>query len=328
MANGVLVFAEQRDGVFRGPAFEALTQGRRLAGQLGTDLSAAVLGSGIAGTVEVLKEYGVDAVFVADSEHLARYTTEGYADVFSKIVREKNPSIVLMPASSLGRDLAPRVAAHLETGLITECTALEISDGRLLGTRPVYAGKALIKTFVKTDPQMATLRPKVFSAETISESKETHVEQVDVTTGAERIRAKVIEFQSSGGDRPELTEADIIVSGGRGMGNADSFNVIEDLADALGAAVGASRSAVDAGWRPHPDQVGQTGKTVSPSLYIACGISGAIQHLAGMSSSKYIVAINKNPDAPIFKVATYGIVGDLFEVVPALTEEVKKLQAA
>ena len=328
MANGVLVFAEQRDGAFRGPTFEVLTEGRRLATQLGADLSAAVLGSGMAGTVDVLKEYGVDAVFIADSEILAKYSTEGYTDVLSSIIRGNNPSIVLMPASSLGKDLAPRVAAHLETGLITECTALDISDGRLLATRPVYAGKALVKTVVKTDPQMATLRPKVFSAETVSDLKETQVEQLDVATGAERIRAKVIEFQSSGGDRPELTEADIIVSGGRGMGNAENFNIIEGLADALGAAVGASRSAVDAGWRPHPDQVGQTGKTVSPSLYIACGISGAIQHLAGMSSSKYIVAINKNPDAPIFKVATYGIVGDLFEVVPALTEEVKKLQAA
>lgn len=327
MANGVLVFAEQRDGAFRGPTFEALTEGRRLASRLGADLSAAVLGSGIASTVEALTEYGADAVFVADSEFLATYSTEGYADVLANIIRGKDPSIVLMPASSLGKDLAPRVAAHLGTGLITECTALDISDGRLIATRPVYAGKALIKTVVKTVPQMATLRPKVFPAEPVSESKGTQVEQVDVTTGAERIRAKVVEVQSRGSDRPELTEADIIVSGGRGMGNAENFNIIEGLADALGAAVGASRSAVDAGWRLHPDQVGQTGKTVSPSLYIACGISGAIQHLAGMSSSKNIVAINKNPDAPIFRVATYGIVGDLFEVVPALTEEVKKLQA-
>ena len=328
MANGVLVFAEQRNGTFRGSTFEALSEGRRLASQVGTDLSAAVLGAGISGTVDSLKAYGVDTVFLADSEFLAHYSTEGYADVLCGILRKKNPSIILMSATSQGKDLAPRIAAQLETGLITECTGLEISEGRLLATRPVYAGKALIKTIVKTDPQMVTLRPKIFAAEPVSEAKDVQTEQVDVQTGAERIRTKVLELQVRGGDRPELTESDIIVSGGRGMGNSENFKVVEELADALGAAVGASRSAVDAGWRPHPDQVGQTGKTVSPSLYIACGISGAIQHLAGMSSSKYIVAINKNPDAPIFKVATYGIVGDLFEVVPTLTEEVKKLQAA
>lgn len=328
MASGILVFAEQRGGTFRGPTFEAVTEGRRLANRLGTDLGVAVLGAGIAEAVISLKEYGVDRAFVADSDVLATYSTEGYADVLSHIIREKSPSIVLMPASAMGKDLAPRVAAQLETGLATECTALDIVDGRLLATRPVYAGKVLIKTVIKSDPQMATLRPKVFTAETIPDPKEIGAEQLDVKSGAERIRARVVEFKASAGDRPELTEADIIVSGGRGMGNAENFRVIEELANTLGAAVGASRSAVDAGWRPHPDQVGQTGKTVSPSLYIACGISGAIQHLAGMSSSKCIVAVNKNPDAPIFKVATYGIVGDLFEVVPALTEEMKRLQVA
>jgi electron transfer flavoprotein alpha subunit len=326
MATGVLVFAEQRNGTFRGSTFEALSEGKRIAGQMGSEVSAAILGAGIGGIAESLKEYGVDSAFVADSELLAQYSTEGYAHVLADIVREVNPSIILMSATAMGKDLAPRVAAQLETGVFTECTALEIVDGRLRATRPVYAGKALIQTVVKTDPQIATLRPKVFGAEPVQDSKEVRTEQVGVKIGAEHIRAKVVEFQARGSDRPELTEADVIVSGGRGMGNGENFKIIEELADTLGAAVGASRSVVDSGWRPHPDQVGQTGKTVSPSLYIACGISGAIQHLAGMSSSKYIVAINKNPDAPIFKVATYGIVGDLFQVVPALTEEIKRIQ--
>lgn len=327
MANGVLVFTEQRKGTFRASTFEALSEGVRIAGQLGSDVTAAILGSGVSDMVDSLKAYGAHRALVADSDLLARYSTEGYADVLADIVRENNPSVILLSATAMGKDLAPRLAAYLGTGLLTECTALDVTDGRLQATRPVYAGKALIKTVLTADPQIATLRPKVFSAEAVGDPKDVQIQQVDVKTGAETIRAKVVEFQARGGDRPELTEADIIVSGGRGLGNGDNFKVIEALADSLGAAVGASRSAVDAGWRSHPDQVGQTGKTVSPSLYIACGISGAIQHLAGMSSSNYIVAINKNPDAPIFKVATYGIVGDLFDVVPALTEELKRIQS-
>lgn len=328
MANGVLVFAEQRNAAFRGPTMESLSQGRRLADGMGSSLTAAVLGSGISRSLDSLSAYGVDTVAVADSPLLNTYTTEGYADVLAQIIREKNPALVLIPATSMGKDLAPRVAAILETGLLSDCTALEMQDGLLCAVRPVYAGKALIKAMVRATPQMVTLRPKVFSADPVAGQKTAQVERVAVQAGAEKIRAKMLEFRATSGNRPELSEADIIVSGGRGMGNSENFKVIEALADVLGGAVGASRSAVDSGWRPHPDQVGQTGRTVSPSLYIACGISGAIQHLAGMSSSKFIVAINKNPDAPIFKFATYGIVGDLFEVVPALTEEIKRLKAA
>jgi len=326
MANSVLVFAEQRNGTFRGSTFEAVCEGKRIAGRLGTDVVVAILGAGLGNVADALKGYGADRVVVADNELLAQYSTEGYAHVLADIARDLNPSVILLSATAMGKDLAPRVAVHLDTGLMTECTALDVIDGRVQATRPVYAGKALIKTVVRKDPQIATLRPKLFPVEE-SAGGDFQTEQIDIQLGAEKIRARVVELQARGGDRPELTEADIIVSGGRGMGDADKFSVIDGLADTLGAAVGASRSAVDAGWRPHPDQVGQTGKTVAPSLYIACGISGAIQHLAGMTSSKCIVAINKNPDAPIFKVATYGIVGDLFDVVPALTEELKKIQS-
>jgi electron transfer flavoprotein alpha subunit len=256
---------------------------------------------------------------------LANYP-DGHADVLADIVRRTDPAVVLMSASFRGRDLAPRLAAKLGAGLVSDVTGVEVvEDGRLRITRPIYAGKAIARVVEKSRPQMATVRPNVFPVPPPDPSRTAQVEEVEAEVGD--IRAIVREVVQTATGRVELTEADIIVSGGRGMGGPENYALIRELADVLGAAVGASRAAVDAGWRPHSDQVGQTGKTVSPTLYIACGISGAIQHLAGMKSSRYIVAINKDPEAPIFKVADYGIVADLFTAVPLLTEEFRKLLA-
>ena len=232
------------------------------------------------------------------------------------------PSVLIVVASSMGKDIAPRVASSLDAGLATDCTGVEVSEGKIIVTRPVYAGKALVKVRIDSDLQILAIRPNIFPQKTEGDKGP---EVVDLQIVEKK--NPVSDVQHIKGERAELTEASIIVSGGRGVGGPDNFHVTEELADVLGAAVGASRAVVDAGWRPHSEQVGQTGKTVSPNLYIACGISGAIQHLAGMSSSKVIVAINKDPEAPIFKVATYGIVGDLFEVVPRMVEAIKELNS-
>jgi len=291
-----------------------------------TELTAAVIGSGIEGIAPTLGKYGADRVLVADDNAFKFYSPEGYTRVLAEVIKTRGPSIVLLPASALGKDLAPKLAARLKLGLATECTQLFITDGRLEAQRPVYAGKALIRVRFETEPQLATLRPNVFPIKELDQPKSPSVEKVKISVSPADLGAIVKEIIPAPGGRVDLTEADVVVSGGRGMKGPENFKLLEELADLLGGAVGASRAAVDAGWRPHSDQVGQTGKVVTPSLYIACGISGAIQHLAGMSSSKCIVAINKDPDAPIFQRADYGIVGDLFEVVPALIEEIKKLR--
>ncbi|MFQ6059385.1 MAG: electron transfer flavoprotein subunit alpha/FixB family protein [Anaerolineae bacterium] len=323
--GNVLVIAEERDGVLKKVTYEMLGEGKRIAEQLGGTVEAAVLGSGVAGLAEPLAHYGADKVYVADSPALANYP-EGHANVLADIVQRADPAVIFMSASFRGRDLAPRLAAKLGVGLASDCISFEVEgDGRLRITRPIYAGKAIAKVVERTRPQMATVRPNIFPVPQPDTSRRAEIEEVEAKV--RDIRAIVKEVVKTTTGRVELTEADIIVSGGRGMGGPENYAVIEELADVLGAAVGASRAAVDAGWRPHSDQVGQTGKTVSPTLYIACGISGAIQHLAGMKTSKYIVAINKDPEAPIFKVADYGIVADLFKVVPILTEEFKKLLA-
>lgn len=319
----ILAFAEQRDNAFRKSAFETVTAGKKLAGESGAELVALVIGGNVSPIAESLGFYGASRVLVAEDAKLQLYSATAYAKVVAEVAAKEKADILLLPATAMGKDLSPRVAVKLEAGLAVDCTALAWEDGNVKATRPVYAGKALIEVRISTPRKVFTLRPNVFTAEKAGDSKAA-VEQYRISLGDADYSVQAKEVAHSSG-RIDVAEADIVVSGGRGLKGPENFKMIEELAKVLGAAVGASRAVVDAGWRPHDEQVGQTGKTVSPSLYIAVGISGAIQHLAGMSSSKYIVAINKDKDAPIFGVADYGIVGDAFEVVPALTQEVKKL---
>jgi len=320
MAQGVLVFAEQVDGSFRKIAYEAVSEGRRLADTLGETATAIVLGSGVEGIAGKLGKYGADKILVGDDPAVADYTTDAYANVLFDVVKDNDPRILLLGASSQGKDLSARLAARLRVGLAMDCIALKLDGEKLIATRPMYGGKVFAEVALEGIPQMSAIRPNVM--EIVEAAKPGNVEKVAINTGG--VKTRVVEKRLEAASKVDLTEADVIVSGGRGMGGPD-FSVIEELAKALGGTVGASRSAVDEGWRPHSDQVGQTGKVVCPNLYIACGISGAIQHLAGMGSSKYVVAINKDPEAPIFKKADYGIVEDLFRAVPAITAELKKV---
>ena len=326
MAKGIWVFAEQRDEEIKKVTYELLSAGRKAADALGEELCAVLMGRGVGSLAGKLGEYGADKVYVVDADALENYTTDAYTNVLADLAKEHQPTAILLACSVAGRDLAAQVAQRLGTGLMTDCTDIAMEDGQLVFTRPIYAGKAFVKAACpQARPVMATIRPNVLAADAPQAGRAA--ETVTVSAGAGDIRQVIKEIIKQISTRPELTEADIIVSGGRGMKGPENFAILEELADVLGAAVGASRAAVDAGWLSHSFQVGQTGKTVSPVLYIACGISGAIQHLAGMSSSKCIVAINKDPEANIFKVADYGIVGDLFEIVPLLKEEMKKLLA-
>ncbi len=325
MGNNVLVIAEQRGGVLKKVTFELLGVGAALASRLGGSVEAALLGSGLDNLSEALAQHGAAKVYLADDPGLARYSSEGYCNTLAALIQTIQPAIVLAGATAMGKDLAPRLAARLGVGLASDCTDLEIDNGRLLATRPIFAGKALAKVKLNGDPQMATVRPNVLPVPAPDASRTPTVQPVAAVV--DRIRARVVDIVSAGVGEIDVAEANIIVSGGRGVGGPEGFAPIRSLAKTLGAAVGASRAAVDAGWIEHSHQVGQTGKTVTPNLYIACGISGAIQHLAGMKTSKVIVAINKDPEAPIFKVANYGIVGDLFTVVPLLEQELKALLA-
>ena len=318
----LLAFAEQREGRFKKSAFEVTQAARRIADRLGAELVTLVIGSSTDGMIASLGSYGATRVLHADDHRLQSYSTTAYAKVVAEAAKLEQASMVFLPASQLGKDLAPRVAGKLKAGIAADCIALRVENGEVIATRPVYAGKAMADVIVTSDIKLFTLRPNVFTANPTGGASVT-TERVTIELGDADFASRVTGVTVSTG-RPDVTEASIIVSGGRGMKDPESFRLVENLADTLGAAVGASRAVVDAGWRPHDEQVGQTGKTVSPSLYIACGISGAVQHLAGMSSSKCIVAINKDKDAPIFQVADYGIVGDVFDVLPALNEELKK----
>jgi len=325
MAQGVWTIAEQRNGEIRKITYEIVSEGRRLADALGQELTVILLGSNIKGTAAELGEYGADKVLVADDSRLEPYTTDAYVSVISELVKANDPQILILGASVQGKDLAGRLAASLDVGMAQDCTAFAVEDGNLVATRPIYAGKAYAKvTFENSLPQMAAARPKVMSINEPDASRSAEVIDASFTLDDGDLKTKVIDVAKDESGKVDLTEADKIVSGGRGMKGPENYKILEELADVIGASVGASRAAVDAGWRPQSDQVGQTGKVVSPNLYVACGISGAIQHLAGMSTSKVIVAINKDEDAPIFQRADYGVVGDLFDVVPAFTEEVKK----
>lgn len=323
MAKGVWIVAEQRDNALRKISFELASVARRLADELDEEVGAVLLGSGVEGLAQELAKYGVERVYLGEDQGLAVYTTDGYAQAVAKIVKEKEPAILLLGASSEGKDLSSRLAGKLATGLATDCVEVKIVSGRMIATRPLYAGKSFGEIEIVANPQIASLRPNVFPA--VENPKAGAVERFDPGLAGASLATKVLEVQKDATGRPDLTEANVIVSGGRGMKGPEGYQILEELADVLGATVGASRAAVDAGWRPQKDQVGQTGKVVSPNLYVACGISGAIQHLAGMSSSKYICAINKDAEAPIFAKADYGIVDDLFKVVPELTKECKKL---
>lgn len=319
----ILALAEQREGKFKKVAFEAVHAATQLANQSGAEAVALVIGKDIAKIAQELGNYGIKKVYVAEDERLNLYSTTSYAKIVADAVSSFSADIILFPASAMGKDLGARVAAKLKAGLAADCVAFQVDNGEIIATRPVYAGKAVINVKIKSAKKVFTLRPNVFSPGNPNGAT-AEVERLGLNLQDSDFSSKVTGVSISKAGRPDLTEADIIVSGGRGLGGPENFKMIEEVADVLGAAVGASRAVVDAGWRPHGDQVGQTGKTVSPSLYVAIGISGAIQHLAGMSSSKYIVAVNKDKEAPIFQVADYGIVGDAFEVVPELTAQLKK----
>ncbi len=320
----VLVFIEQRDGQIRPVSREALGEATRLAASLGGPVVAVCASKSDPGAAS-LGESGADQVLLALNDAFERYDASGYAKAVAAAVEKVKPAAVLFAASAMGKDLAPRVAARLGVGLASDCSALAIEGGKLVASRPVFAGKAMQKVSFPMTPALASLRPKLFSA--VQTAGKTAAVETLAFAYDGAVRARVTGIAAASGGKVDLTEAEAIVSGGRGMKGPEHFGMIEELAAALGASVGASRAVVDAGWRPHSEQVGQTGKTVAPKLYVAVGISGAIQHLAGMMSSRCIVAINRDPEAPIFKVADYGIVGDAFEVVPALTKAVKELNA-
>ena len=320
MAGTILTFAEIRGGALRRPSLEAVSEARRLSDASSGRVVSVLVGAANDAAVKTLASHGADKVICFAGAGFTSYSSESYARAVALAVESEAPVAVLIPYTAMGKDLAPRVAFLAGGGLVSDCSSFEQKDERLIAKRSQYSGK-MISTFAWTTKlQVATLRPNVFALTTPVADRGCEVAQAD---GDASSRARVREFQAKEGGKKELAEAQVIVSGGRGLKAPEHYKLIEDLGAAMGAAVGASRAIVDDGWVSHSFQVGQTGKTVSPSLYIACGISGAIQHLAGMSSSRVIVAINKDPEAPIFKVANYGIVGDLFEVLPALTAEAK-----
>jgi electron transfer flavoprotein alpha subunit len=324
----VLAFVEQRDGQVGGASREAVSTAAGLATEMGGVGRALVLGApGIASAAGGLGGFGAESIAAIEHDALADYNPEGYAGLVADHVRGGDYAAVVFPATTLGKDLAPRVAALLDVPLATDVTALSVEDGRLKAVRPVYAGKVFAHLKIDATPALVSIRPNVFQATERDAAGTVEVVSASVDPSAWRVR--VVEREAAADGALDVAEASIVVSGGRGMKDASQWKLLEDLRDALGpsAALGASRAVVDAGWRSHGEQVGQTGKTVSPKLYIAIGISGAIQHLAGMRTSQTIVAVNKDADAPIFGVADYGIVGDLFEVVPRLTEEIAALRA-
>jgi electron transfer flavoprotein alpha subunit len=326
MAQGIWIVAEQKEGELKKISFELTSEAKRLADQMGQSVTAILLGSNVKEKAPELGKYGANKVIVADDNRLATYTTDAYVSVIAQLAQSGEPAIILLGASVQGKDLSGRLAARLGVGMAQDCVAFSLENGNLVAKRPIYAGKAYATvTFKDSVPQIATARPNVLELNKPDESMSAEVVDAEFSLDDSQLKTKIAEIIQEAGAKADLTEAERIVSGGRGMKGPENYKILEELADIIDATVGASRSAVDSGWRPHSDQVGQTGKVVSPNLYIACGISGAIQHLAGMSTSKYIVAINKDPEAPIFQKADYGVVADLFDVVPVLTEEIKKI---
>ncbi|MBU2552085.1 MAG: electron transfer flavoprotein subunit alpha [Proteobacteria bacterium] len=324
--RGVWVFAEQRRGRLAGVAFELLGEGRRLADRLGVPLAAILFGYGLDGRAADLFAAGADQVILADHPDLEGFTDDLYGGLLAGLAREYRPEIMLCGATSLGRSFFPKVASALNTGLTADCTGLDIrdEDRLLLQTRPAFGGNIMATILCPAHrPQMATVRPKVMKPGPVVEGRSGELIQVDLEARGIAGRTRLLESVEDLTEKVNLAEADVIVSGGRGLASAKGFELLGQLAERLGGALGASRGAVDAGWISYPHQVGQTGRTVSPKLYLACGISGAVQHLVGMQSSDVIVAINNDPGAPIFDVADYGLVGDVYEIVPAL---IRRLQ--
>lgn len=327
--NTILVVMDQTLGKVAGVSYEMLSEARRLADKLSGSVSAALLGSGVADQAASAIAYGADKVYVCDDAKLENYRTESYCKVLEKIVGEDAPAFVFFSAANNGRDLSSRLSSRLNAGLCADCTALALDENNnLVATRPVYGGNIMADmTFGEQRPQMCSIRGNAMAKNDPDASRTGEVINVSADFEESDIRTQVKEIIAKAGGEISLTDAQIIVSGGRGLGDPKGFELIRELADTLGAAVGASRAAVDSGWISYDHQVGQTGKTVSPKLYIACGISGALQHLAGMKTSDVIVAVNKDEEAPIFGVANYGIVGDLYQVLPVMIEEFKKVFA-
>jgi len=326
--KGIWVFAEQRDGKLKSVTYELLSKGRELANTLKTELCAICLGHGVEEAGQLIA-YGADKVYLVDNPALADHQEDLYTGELVELVQKYKPEIIIAGATSLGRSLIPRVAAKLKTGLTADCTGLEIDAGRrlLLQTRPTFGGNIMATIICQTSrPQMSTVRPRVFRKSTPDTKRKGQIIRVDFDHERITSRTKLLDFIEEITETVKLEDTDIIVSGGRGLGKAENFQLLQELGSVIGAAIGSSRPPVDDGWIPYSHQVGQTGKTVCPKLYIACGISGAVQHLAGMQTSDVIVAINDNPNAPIFEVATYGIVGDLFKVVPMLIAKLKHKQ--
>lgn len=320
--SDILVFVDQENGQVKKSALEILGKASELSKALGGNVLALVAGASLIGIESQLAEYGAQKVIAVESQDLASYNSLAFSDVMSQAITEFKPSVVLASGSGAAKDFLPRVAARLKAGLATDCTNLTLEANQLKATKPVFSGKAFVTVEFSTPIQMATIRPNSFGAAPKQSGATAELIKKSYTVRTLNPIVQLLKGETSG--KVDLTEAEIIVSGGRAMANADNFKILRDLAEPLNATVGASRAAVDSGYATHDMQVGQTGKVVNPKLYIACGISGAIQHLAGMRTSKVIVAINKDPEAPIFQKADYGIVGDLFEVVPALTAELKK----
>jgi electron transfer flavoprotein alpha subunit len=318
----VLVFIEQRDGKIKSSALEALTVGAKIAGN-SADCAAVIVGSGVEGLAAKAKGYGCDTVHVVDSGDFKDYNPANYCAAVEAAIKGHGAKVVVGTASPMGRDIFPRLAARFDGAIATDLVEISMSGDNVQGVKPMYAGKCLAKVSLNAPLQFVTIRPNVFKAENKGAGA-ANVSKLSVSA-VSGSRIKTIEVRKGKSEKADLTEAQVIISGGRALGNAENFKILAACSDVIGATVGASRAAVDSGYASHDMQVGQTGKTVNPSLYIACGISGSIQHMAGMRTSKVIVAVNTDPEAPIFKVATYGIVGDLFKVVPEMTEKFKKL---
>lgn len=331
MTKDLWVFVETKeDGSARNVGLELLNPGKELALKQGGKLVAVIIGYQTEEAVKAAQIYGAEQIIVINGEEYQHYNTDAYVNAMEYLIKKYGPTTLLIGATNYGRDLGPRLSCRLKSGLTADCTSLAVNEesGIMEWTRPAFGGN-LMATIICPDgrPQIGTVRPGVFKKQSSADNKAEIITE-DYHIPSEEIRTKLLEvIQEAAEEIVDLEGAEIIVSGGRGVGGPEGFTPLKELADVLGGTVGASRAAVDNGWIPYAHQVGQTGKTVAPKLYIACGISGAIQHLAGMSGSDYIVAINKDEEAPIFEVANYGIVGNLFEVLPALTEEIKKLKA-
>ncbi|MBM7714749.1 electron transfer flavoprotein subunit alpha/FixB family protein [Siminovitchia sp. FSL H7-0308] len=324
MAKKVLVLGELREGILRNVSFEAIAAGKKIAA--GGEVTAVLIGKSVKDQANELFQYGADRVVVVEDDQLEHYTPDGYSQAFMAVVNQEEPEGIVFGHTALGKDLSPKIANKMSAGLISDVTAIEEVNGEFTFTRPIYSGKAFEKVVSTEEPLMITIRPNNIDSLVKDASKTGNAETM--TVEIKDLRTIVKEVVTKASEGVDLSEAKVIVAGGRGVKSAEGFEPLKELADVLGGAVGASRGACDADYCDYSLQIGQTGKVVTPDLYIACGISGAIQHMAGMSNSKVIVAINKDPEATIFNVADYGIVGDLFEVVPLLTEEFKKIKVA